>query len=312
VKKTRPAGRPSADLPFQLADCRVAVVGLGLIGASLCIDLTRLGACREVRGIRRSSQTVATGIRKGVIDQGTTRLLSGIAGADIVVLAAPVRAAIRQIGEIRDNLKEGAVVVDVGSTSSLVAEALADLPAHVQPISTHPMAGKETSGFDSAEAGLFVNALWVLTPLPRTTQRAIDLFSQLVVAVGAHPLKLAAAEHDRIVSAISHVPFLISSALVRMVAQVGQQDPGVWELAAAGFRDTSRVAASEPGMFLDILMTNRTNIGQHLDLFMQEIAYLRQLLDEADEEELDKQLTANRRTRMHWYAAYAARNRPSI
>ena len=299
-------------MPATLSDCRVAVVGLGLIGASLCIDLTRLGACREVRGISRSSQTVATGIRQGVIDQGTTRLLSGIAGADIVVLAAPVRSAIRQIGEIGDSLKEGAIVVDVGSTSSSVAEALADLPAHVQPISTHPMAGKETSGFDSAEAGLFANAIWVLTPLPRTSQTAVDLFSQLVVAVGAHPLTLAAAEHDRIVSAISHVPFLISSALVRTVAKVGQQDPGVWELAAGGFRDTSRVAASEASMFLDILMTNRTNIGQHLDLFMQEIACLRQLLDEANEEELERLLTANRRTRMNWYTAYEARNRPSI
>ncbi len=309
---TSPLGRSGAGVPARLADCRVAVVGLGLIGASLCMDLTRLGACREVRGISRSSQTVATGIQNGVIDQGTTRLLSGIAGADIVVLAAPVRVAMRQIGEIRDSLKAGAIVADVGSTSSAVAQALADLPAPVQPLSTHPLAGKETSGFDAAEAGLFANAIWVLTPLPRTSPAAVDLFSQLVRAVGAHPLSLEAAEHDRIVSAISHVPFLVSSALVRTVAQVARQEPGVWELAAGGFRDTSRVAASEASMFLDILMTNRTNIGQHLEMFMQEIAYLRQLLDEANEEELEKQLTANRQTRMNWYAAYAARNRPAI
>ncbi len=299
-------------LPRKLAECRVAVVGLGLIGASLCMDLTRLGVCREVRGISRSSLTVARGIRNRVIDQGTTRLLSGVSGADIVVLAAPVRTVIRQIGEIGDNLKDGAIVVDVGSTSSEVTTALAELPSHVQPISTHPMAGKETNGFDSAESGLFANAIWVLTPLPRTSQQAVDIFSQLVHAVGAHPLKLDAETHDRIVSAISHVPFLLSSALVRTVAEVGQEEPGVWDLAAGGFRDTSRVAASEASVFLDILMTNRENIGQQLDLFVREITYLRQLLEAPDEEELVKRLSENRKLRKDWYTAYAARNRPSI
>ncbi len=304
------ARQASSDL--SLADCRVAVVGLGLIGASLCLDLTQLGICREVRGISRSAQTVAMGIRNGVIHQGTTRLLSGIVGADIVVLATPVRAAIRQIRQIRDGLKDGAIVVDVGSTSSMITEALATLPAHVHPISTHPMTGKETSGFDSAEAGLFANALWVLTPLPQTCPKAVVLFSQLVGAVGAHPLTLEAAKHDRMVSAISHLPFLVSSALVHTVAQVSKREPEVWELAAGGFRDMSRVAASEVSMFLDILMTNRRNIGQHLDLFMQEIVHLRQLLDEVNEEELKKRLTANRQTRMNWYAAYEARPRSSL
>ena len=302
----------NTNLPRKLADCRVAVVGLGLIGASLCMDLTRLGVCREVRGISRSSQTVARGIRNGVIDQGTTRLLSGVAGADIVVLAAPVRTVIRQIGEIGNNLKEGAIVVDVGSTSSAVTVAMAELPSHVQPISTHPMAGKETNGFDSAEAGLFANAIWVITPLPRTSQLAVDIFTQLVHSVGAHPQELDAETHDRIVSAISHIPFLLSSALVRTVADVGKKEPGVWELAAGGFRDTSRVAASEASVFLDILMTNRENIGQQLDVFVKEITYLRQLLEAPDEEELVKRLSENRKFRKDWYAAYAARNRPSI
>lgn len=268
--------------------------------------------CREVRGISRSSQTVARGIRNNVIDQGTTRLKSGVAGADIVVLAAPVRSAIRQIGEIGDSLKEGAIVVDVGSTSGLVAEALAKLPKHVQPISTHPMAGKETSGFDSAESGLFANAIWVLTPLPRTSPQAVELFSQLVIAVGAHPFTMDGTTHDLIVSAVSHVPFLLSSALVRTVAKVGREEPGVWNLAAGGFRDTSRVAASEAGMFLDILMTNRENIGRHLDIFLDEMLNLRRLLDEGNEVELVKQLMTNRETRLNWFNDYEARNRPSI
>lgn len=296
----------------KLADCRVAVAGLGLIGASLCMDLKRLRLCREVRGISRSSQSVARGIRTGVVDQGTTSLLTGVAGADIVILAAPVRAAIRQLGEIGHRLKPGAVVVDVGSTSALVSQAMADLPPAIQPLATHPMAGKETSGFDAAEPGLFHNAVWVLTPLARTSADAVGLFTELVRAVGAWPVIMEARKHDRVVAAISHLPFLVSSALVQAVATLGQDDPEVWDLAAGGFRDTSRVAASEAGMFLDILMTNRKNIGRHLDLFIENIQYLRTLLEETDEVKLEQQLSENRRVRREWYAAYAARNRPAI
>lgn len=301
-----------AGAPRRLADCRVAVVGLGLIGASLCKDLTRLGVCREVRGISRSSGTVARGIQNRVIDQGTTRLLTGVAGADIVILAAPVRAAIRQIGEIGGALKEGAILADVGSTSSSVLQAMSDLPHHIQAISTHPMAGKETSGFDSAEAQLFENAIWVLTPLGRTSAEALDLFSQLVRAVGAHALRLDACSHDRIVSAISHLPYLVSSALVHAVNKVAKEDAGVWDLAAGGFRDTSRVASSEASMFIDILMTNRENIRSHLDMFMAEIQDLRQLLESSDEEGIVRKLTASREARLKWFEAYEARNRPSL
>lgn len=293
----------------QLADCRIAVVGLGLIGASLCMDLKRLHLCREVRGISRSSQAVARGIRTGVIDQGTNRLESGVAGADIVVLATPVRVAIRQMQAMGPCLKPGAVVVDVGSTSVQVSEAMAALPPQAQPIVTHPMAGKETSGFDSAEPGLFQNAVWVLSPLPRTSPDALALFTQLVHAVGAHPVTMDARKHDRVVAAISHLPFLVSSALVCTVAAMGQDEPEVWELAAGGFRDTSRVAASEVSMFLDILMTNRDNIGRPLDLFIQHIMQLRAWLEAEDEEALVQCLSANRRARQAWFAKYEARNR---
>lgn len=294
-----------------LAECRVAVVGMGLIGASLCMDLSRLKLCREVKGISRSSSSVARAIRTGVVDQGTTRLLSGVAGVDIVILAAPVRAAIRQLAEIGPSLKDGAVVVDMGSTSSAVVRAMEELPATIQPISTHPMAGKETSGFDSAEPGLFQNATWVLTPLRRTRPEAVALFTELICAVGAHPVHMEAAKHDRVVAAISHLPFLVASALVQAAATASRTDAEVWNLAAGGFRDTSRVAASEASMFLDILMTNRENVGAQLDEFIANIQYLRTLIERSDEETLVNQLFQNRQTRMQWHERYNARRRPA-
>ncbi len=296
----------------KLADCRVAVAGLGLIGASLCMDLTRSHLCREVRGISRSAATIARAIDLGVVDQGTTSLLTGVTGADIVILAAPVRIAMRQLREIGPQLKKKAVVVDVGSTSSEVVEIMEALPPGVEPIATHPMAGKETSGFDAAEAGLFSNATWVLTPLDRTSETAVGLLEELVKAVGAHPIRMEALKHDRVVAAISHLPFLVSSALVQTAATLGERDPEVWDLAAGGFRDTSRVAASQASMFLDILMTNKENIGACLDLFTDHIQALRALIEGDEEDRLVEILSQNRNVRRNWQARYEARRRPAI
>ncbi len=299
-------------MSFTLADCRVAVVGLGLIGASLCADLTRLKVCREVRGVSRSSTTVSRGIAEGIIDQGTTSLQTGVEGVDIVILAAPVRIAIGQLARIADHLKDGAIVADVGSTSVEVVKAMKGMPAHVQPIATHPMAGKETSGFDSAERGLFDNATWILTPLERTSAHTVKVFRELVLSVGAHPLMMEPHKHDRVVAAISHVPFLLSSALVGSVAEAGVRDPEVWECAAGGFRDTSRVAASEADMFIDILMTNRENVRSQLDRFIEEILELRSMLVERREDALVARLSAHRNARLAWYADWMERNRPEI
>ncbi len=296
----------------RLADCRVAVAGLGLIGASLCMDLTRHQLCREVRGISRSATTITRAIQLGVVDQGTTSLSTGITGADIVILAAPVRIAIAQLRTLGDNLKPGAVVVDVGSTSAEVGQVMADLPPHAHPIATHPMAGKETSGFDAAEPDLFVNATWVLTPLERTSPAALVLFEELVTAVGAHPTRMEAHKHDRVVAAISHLPFLVSSALVQTAAALGERDPEVWDLAAGGFRDTSRVAASEANMFLDILMTNKDNVGACLDLFLDHLQALRSLIEEDKEEQLVTTLSHNRCVRRDWHAHYKTRRRSAL
>ncbi len=299
-------------MTLKLAECRVAVAGLGLIGASLCMDLTRRQLCREVRGISRSAATIARAIDLGVVDQGTTSLLTGVKGADIVVLAAPVRIAMRQLREIGPSLKQNAVVVDVGSTSAAVVQTMEALPPGIQPLATHPMAGKETSGFDAAEPALFANATWVLTPLARTSEAAVVLFAELVTAVGAHPVRMEALKHDRVVAAISHLPFLVSSALVQTVVAQGARDPEVWDLAAGGFRDTSRVAASEASMFLDILMTNKEHVGICLDQFIAHIQALRTLIEGDQEDRLVETLSHNRSARRSWHAQYEARRRPAI
>jgi prephenate dehydrogenase len=162
------------------------------------------------------------------------------------------------------------------------------------------MTGKETAGFEAAEPNLYRNATWVLTPLPRTTAVTVSLATELVEAVGANPVVLSPERHDSLVATISHLPFLAASALVHTTQQTGEEDPAVWELAAGGFRDTSRVAASDTRMFLDILMTNRPAVLAQLDAYIGHLTGLRTCLENDDEAGLAAKLAASQAARSKW------------
>jgi prephenate dehydrogenase len=284
----------------RLSDCRVTVVGLGLMGASLCMDLVQGKLCREVRGVARRAETALAAFFENAVDQATTDLQTGVAGADIVILATPVRTIVDMLTEVGPLLWPGALVMDMGSTKGEICAAMDWLPPHVQPIGGHPMTGKETAGYEAAEPGLYRGATWVLTPLPRTSQDTIDLSLELVNAVGAKPVVLEPERHDNLVAAISHLPFLLASALVHTVDQTGVIDPTVWRLAAGGFRDTSRVAASDTRMFMDILMTNREAVLAQLCTFQAQIDELRSLLAYSDEDALRSKLAHSQKLRAEW------------
>ena len=273
------------------------------MGASLAMDLTRNQLCREVRGIARRTATVLDAFFAGAVDLATNDLATGVLGADIVILATPARTIVDLLDEIAPSLWPGAVVMDMGSTKAEVCAALDRLPDHVQPIGGHPMTGKETAGFEAAELGLYRASTWVLTPLPRTTDATVALATELVEAVGARPVVLPPARHDRLVAAISHLPFLAASALVHTAAEVGDDDAAVWNLAAGGFRDTSRVAASDTRMFLDILMTNRPAVLAQLDTYLHHLSELRDLIEQGDESQLAAKLTVSQRARAAWRPA---------
>jgi prephenate dehydrogenase len=284
----------------RLSECRVTVVGLGLMGASLCMDLSQAELCREVRGVARRTEIVLDAFFAGAVDLATNDLHTGVLGADIVILATPVWTIVDLLEEIGPHLWPGTLVMDMGSTKAEICAAMERLPKGVQPVGGHPMTGKETSGFTAAECGLYHDAIWVLSPLARTDVGVLDLALELVEAVGARPVVLDADRHDRLVSAISHLPFLAASALVEAVAAVGEEDPTVWRLAAGGFRDTSRVAASDTQMFLDILSTNRAAVLEQLDRFVAELSQIRTLLVENDEAALRAKLGEARAKRIWW------------
>lgn len=293
----------------SLSDCRVAVVGLGLMGASLCLNLTQNQLCREVRGIARRTETVLQAFFAEAVDLATDDIHTGILGADIVVLATPVRTIVSLLRELGPLLWPGTLIMDMGSTKSEICAVMEELPLGIQPIGGHPMTGKETSGFTAAESGLYRDATWVLSPLERTSSVSVNLAVELVEAVHACPVVLPAKRHDRLVASISHLPFLLASALVHSVSDLGGDDPVVWDLAAGGFRDTSRVAASDTRMFMDILMTNRSAVLEQLDCFGEQMAELRHLLSDADENALVQKLTESQVARAKWGLRLAANGR---
>ncbi|MCY3898983.1 MAG: prephenate dehydrogenase [Caldilineaceae bacterium] len=295
----------------SLSECSVTVIGLGLMGASLCIDLKQRNLCREVRGVTRNFGTILRAFHENSVDLATTDLSSGVAGADIVILSTPVRAVVQMLETLGPILWPGTVVMDMGSTKAEICAAMERLPPRVQPIGGHPMTGKETAGYASAESGLYEGAPWVLTPLPRTSNETVELASELAEAIGAFPTTMQPARHDQLVAAISHLPFLMASALVHAVSDCGDEDPAVWDLAAGGFRDTSRVAASDTQMFLDILVTNREAVLAQMDTVSAHFQELRRLLAENDEDSLWRMLSCSQATRAAWQQKKGAFTTPA-
>jgi len=273
---------------------------MGLMGGSLAMALLERSMCREVVGVARRAETVREAMDWGVVHRATTDLAEGVAGADVIVLATPVRTILCQIRQLAAMPLDPCVLLDLGSTKSDVVAAMQKLPSHVQPVGVHPMCGKEMAGLAVAESTLYEGAPWVLVPVPRSSPHALALARELGVAVGGRPIVVDADRHDRLVAAISHLPYSLAVALVLTVAEIGTEDDLVWELAASGFRDTSRLAASDVRMMVDILLTNRAAISDVLRQARASLDRLADLLAAGDEDNVRALLLAayDKRTSM--------------
>ncbi len=292
----------SGESGFQeLTRSRVALVGLGLMAGSMGLALRERHACQEVIGIARRPETCAEARAMGAVDWATGDLAEGVQNADIVVLATPVRVILRQIREIGPLLRPGTLLLDIGSTKTEVFRAMSRLPDGVQPLGGHPMCGKEMSGLSAADVTLYDDAPFILVPLPHTTERALALGEALARAVRARPIVLAPRRHDRLVAAISHMPYLAAVTLVRTAMSVAERDDQVWELVAGGFRDTSRVAASDVTMMLDILLTNRQAVADMMARFRRQLDTLDDLLASEDEAALRAWLQTAQEQRKRMY-----------
>lgn len=262
------------------------------MGGSLAKALLERSLCREVVGVARRTETVHEAMAWGVVHRATINLAEGVAGADVIVLATPVRTILRQIRQLAAMRLDPCVLLDLGSTKNDIVAAMEELPSHVQPVGAHPMCGKEMAGLAAAEPTLYEGALWVLVPMPRTSPQSLALARELGVAVGGRPIVVDADRHDRLVAAVSHLPYSLAVALMLTVVEIGAEDELVWKLAASGFRDTSRLAASDVRMMVDILLTNRAAVSDVLRQAHAHLDHLADLLAAGDEDNLRALLVA--------------------
>jgi prephenate dehydrogenase len=267
---------------FALRNATVAIVGLGLMGGSLALALRAQNACKQIVAIERNADVCAQATARGVVDQASADL-SLAAQADVIVLATPVRTILAQLRRIGEIAHAGAIVIDLGSTKREILRAMDALPTRLQPLGGHPMCGKEVAGFDAADAHLFRDAAFVLTPLARTTPQTVSFAQSLVGAIGARPLVIDAARHDQIVAATSHLPFALAAMLVATADDLARDDEPFFALAASGFRDTSRLAASDVTMMLDILLTNRDNVADAIRACSRRLDRLADVIGDGDE-----------------------------
>lgn len=283
----------------QLAETRIAIIGLGLMGGSLAGALE--GKCRAVVGVARREETLEAARARHLITTGTTDLAAGVRNADIVILATPVRAIISQLAEIGPLLPQGCLLMDLGSTKAHIVTAMAGLPDHVDPLGGHPMCGKEVSGIEAADPGLYQSKTFILCPLPRTSAGGLALGQALAEAIGAHPLVLAAERQDYLAGTVSHLPYLLACALVDTADATVSADPAVWEIVAGGFRDTSRVASSNVTMMVDILLTNQDQVLEAVNAYQAQLKRLARLVQAADEEKMRTALSAIRQKRLEMF-----------
>ena len=261
---------------------RLAILGVGLLGGSIALAARARGVARRIVGVGRNLDRLGPALAAGAIDHATTEVRAAVRDADVVVLAATVAANDAWLPRVWEAAPATALVTDVGSTKrsiARVAEALRVGRREVQFVGSHPMAGSERSGYGAARADLFEGATVVVTSTDASEPRAVKAVVGLWEALGARVVTLDPDAHDRAVAAISHLPHLVAWALADAVARA---EPGARDVAGAGFRDTTRIAASDPRVWRDILLANADALGPALAAFRTALAELESLVATGD------------------------------
>lgn len=280
---------------------RVLIIGLGLIGGSFAKALKIRSCVREIVGADRSEEECRLGLELGVIDRVATDLEAEVSAADLIVLAVPVKAMESVLEQIRPWLRLRTLVTDVGSTKgSLVAAArrlFGQLPSTFIP--GHPIAGAEKSGVRAADADLFERHKVILTPLPETDPNATLELARLWQAVGAEVLQMEVERHDEVLAATSHLPHLLAFSLVDTLARE-EENLDIFRYAAGGFRDFTRIAASDPTMWHDICVANRSAVLAQIDRYTTGLARLRSAIDTGDSQTMLGIFTRAKAARDHF------------
>jgi prephenate dehydrogenase len=275
---------------------RLSLVGLGLLGGSVAKAARAEGLADEIVAVGRDRERLEPALRDGVVDRISTRLEEGVAGSDFCLLATPVATLSALLPAVWPALPADAVLTDVGSTKAAIVAA-AEALGRGRPLAfvgSHPMAGSEQSGYRVSRRDLFQGATVILTPTERTDPDAVKRVGAFWEALGGRLVILDPVTHDRATAAISHLPHLVADALVDAVVRM---DPRFFEVAGRGFKDTTRIAASDARVWREIFQENRAGLAEALAAFRAALGELERLLAAGDVAAIEQALDRIRRVR---------------
>lgn len=280
---------------------KITIFGVGLIGGSFALALKKANAVGQIVGVGRSEASLSRAKELGIIDVASTSIAEAVADAELILVAAPVAQTEAILTSIEPHLQPGAVVTDAGSTKSdVVAAARKALGNKIaQFVPGHPIAGREQNGPDAAIVDLYVGKKTVLTPLVENSEADVEKVASAWLQCGAIIHRLTAEEHDRVFAAVSHLPHLLAYALVDDVARKPHADL-LFQYAASGFRDFTRIAGSSPEMWRDISLANHAALLGELDAYMAQLQELRGLLVQRNGKAIEAIYANAQRARQNW------------
>ena len=267
----------------------IYIAGLGLIGASMALGIKRDHPDYEILGYNRSQAPRDIALDRGMIDRATDDFASFAPLADIIILTLPIQQTLTFIEKLASlDLKEGVIISDAGSTKSTIVSTAEKCFADksVRFVGAHPMAGSHKTGAASADVNLFENAYYIFTPSSLTTPDTLEEMKELLSGLHARFIEIDAEEHDRVTSQISHFPHILASGLMEQTASYAEEHEMARRFAAGGFRDMTRIAESEPGMWTSILLSNRETIIERIEDFKGRLDEIEQAISKGDENQI--------------------------
>ncbi len=289
---------------------QLGVIGCGLMGGSFALALKRAGLVKRVIGYSKSPSTTEKARQLGVIDQAAESALLAVSGSDIVLIAVPVSATEATFKAIRHLVEPGVLVMDVGSTKRDVVDAARRVLKERIPsfVPAHPIAGKEVAGISNADATLYNGRQVILTPLPQTSPELVQKATDCWAAIGSQVLRMTPENHDAAFAAVSHLPHMLAFAYFNSVArQPAGRD--FLSLAGPGFRDFTRIAASDPAVWRDILMSNREEILKQTQRFRHALDAMEHVMKSGNAEALEDLIRKASDARGGWQMGASKPNR---
>lgn len=269
-----------------MTSTKIGFIGLGLIGGSVAKAIRKYYPDHELVAFDKSRETLALAVQEGTIDTACSSIDDNFKGCGYIFLCAPVSCNTVYLSQLKEIVKDGCILTDVGSVKTSIHEEITALGMEENFIGGHPMAGSEKSGFANSKAHLIENAYYILTPSSKVSEGKVRAYKDFVSSLKALPVVLDYHEHDLVTGTISHLPHIIASSLVNFVRDTDTEDELMKALAAGGFKDLTRIASSSPVMWQQICLKNGENISHILGQYIEALKTAKDALDSGDEKAL--------------------------